>query len=101
MEIWKYPINREPGTVHSVPADHCFLSVGLQHGEPQLWLLVDDDVDGTEPGSFVNIQLGMIGTGQSVRGENVADSRFLGTIIDDPHRRVWHIFAKGVKFARQ
>ncbi len=83
-EIWKYTLPLTDYPVVSMQKGARVLSVGVQHGEVQVWALVDPEAP-TELRRFMKI-----GTGQCMTETCVARIRFIGTVqMGD---LVWHIF---------
>ena len=83
-EIWKYTLPLTDYPVVSMQKGARVLSVGVQHGEVQVWALVDPEAP-TELRRFMKI-----GTGQCMTETCVERIRFIGTVqMGD---LVWHIF---------
>ena len=83
-EIWKFTLPVTDYPVVSMPKGARVLSVGVQHGEVQVWALVDPEAP-TELRRFMKID-----TGQCMTEPCVERIRFIGTVqMGD---LVWHIF---------
>lgn len=70
--VWKYTLNAEDEQIIKVPLGAELLSVQAQHGEAQLWALVDDKETVT-----VNAKIILHGTGHP--SNDVNGMKFLGT----------------------
>ncbi|KKK62381.1 hypothetical protein LCGC14_3004920 [marine sediment metagenome] len=82
-EIWKYTLPLTDYPVVSMQKGARVLSVGVQHGEVQVWALVDPEAP-TELRRFR-----VAGTGHPLEDE-IASMRFIGTVQMGAF--VWHIF---------
>lgn len=86
--VWKYDINAVLGVGGGVnldlPRAHNVLSVGLQRGRICAWIrLRPSDED------LVAVSFRAYGTGHDIEGD---PGRFIGTVIDEVDRLVWHVF---------
>ncbi len=83
-EIWKYTLPLTDYPVVSMQKGARVLSVGVQHGEVQVWALVDPEAP-TELRRFR-----VAGTGHTLLEEEFVSLRFLGMVQMGAF--VWHIF---------
>ena len=82
-EIWKFTLPVTDYPVVSMPKGARVLSVGVQHGEVQIWALVDPEAPKELRGFRV------AGTGHPLEDE-IESLRFIGLVqMGD---LVWHIF---------
>lgn len=82
--IYKYTVPITDEVVMSLPIGAQILTVQVQHGEPQLWAIVDPS-RGTERRAFR-----IFGTGHPV---DCAESlRYIATFQTASGRLVWHMF---------
>ena len=79
--IWKYTLKSE--ITISMPEDAQILSVHEQHGEAQLWALVDPDAPKE------NIFFKCYGTGHKVKDY---PGQFIGTFFLNDFGLVFHVF---------
>lgn len=85
--IFKYAINLNMRTQPLMTAkDARILSVQMQHGECQLWAIVDKDAP------RVTRRIEVLPTGAVV--ENEADLAFLGTVQVDGGGLIFHVFER-------
>ena len=80
--IWKYTIEVADETFIEAPAPLEIMSLGVQHGRPVVWVLVDPDRDP------VKRVLCVRGTGHPLHGN---EGVFIGT-VQVGYGLVWHIF---------
>ena len=86
MEVWKFPLeNRAVTTKVEMPAGAQVLRVGVQHGEIQLWALVDPDAP-KEARAFE-----VYGTGHEIKPGNL---RFISTFFVQGGIYVFHAFER-------
>lgn len=79
-KIYKFTLEINHEQEIEIPDDGEILSVQMQHGEPQIWVLVN-------PENFtVKRRFRIFGTGHDVTGE----LKFIGTFQNGPF--VWHLF---------
>jgi hypothetical protein len=83
MRIFKYPAPISDALLIQMPKRAKVLTVQVQHGQPQLWALVDDD------GSSVPRAFKWFGTGHSV--ERTAGN-YVGTVQLEGGALVFHLF---------
>lgn len=78
-EVWKYPLELNPGTTtHEIPAGAHLVHGDIQYGVPTLWYEVDPDAP-REPRTFA-----LIGTGGTIEAGLVHVDSFLlagGTLV--------------------
>ena len=79
--IWKYTLNITDHQAINIPINEELLSVQIQHGQPQLWALVDPEEERSEV--FIRIY----GTGHSIDQENL---EYIDTFQAGP--LVFHVF---------
>lgn len=86
--VYKYAVPQPGDSIaHEMPRGAEFVHVGLQEHEMfpvQAWFLVDPQ----EPESEERV-LGLAATGQPFE-----DARYLGTVIHDRSRTVWHLLER-------
>jgi hypothetical protein len=82
--IWKFPVPIEDCFELSMPAGARLLSVQCQHGEPQLWALVEPDAPGECRRFYV------AGTGH-LRGD-LDGATYVGTFQSSDGFLVFHLF---------
>jgi hypothetical protein len=82
--IFKYPLNLRGST--QLPASAQILSIDIQHGDWQVWALVDPDDKATVFRNFL-----VYGTGNSVdtRLENL---KHINTVLERGGTYIWHVF---------
>lgn len=86
-QIWKYTLSVSDHPFITMPKGAKVLSVDVQHGDVQVWVLVDPEAPKELRGFRV------AGTGQPLE-EKIESMRFIGTVqIGD---LVWHIFEESV-----
>lgn len=86
MQIWKWTLFvTDKQNIH-MPIGAKILSVQMQRGEPQLWALVDDQVQAREPRT-----ISVYGTGHEIEDN---PGTFLGSIQDHSGNMVLHVFEK-------
>lgn len=82
--VWKFPLNITDEQTIVAPVDPRILHLGVQNGQPCLWLLVDPTKERVE------MKIRILGTGWAP-----ADTTMwlhLGTVFEDGGRLVWHYF---------
>ncbi len=84
-KIWKYTLPVTDHPILPMQKDARVLSVDVQHGEVQVWALVDPEAP-TELRRFR-----VSGTGHPL-GEEIESLRFIGTVQMMGGQLVWHIF---------
>jgi len=85
LTIHKFPV--VPGRFKlSLPRGARILDVQMQHDEPQMWVLLDEDDFKTERQFFV------MGTGHKIEGARYDDLRYCGTFQMQGGKLVWHVF---------
>jgi hypothetical protein len=82
--VWKFALDIVDGQSITVPADPRVLHLGMQHGQPCLWILVDPE---KEPMEMV---IRILGTGWAPVDTTMWV--YLGTVMDQGGRFVWHYF---------
>jgi hypothetical protein len=82
--VWKFALDIVDGQSITVPADPRVLHLGMQHGQPCLWLLVDPN---KEPMEMV---IRILGTGWAP--VHTLLWQHLGTVMEEDGRLVWHFF---------
>lgn len=90
LKIWKYTLPVSDHPVVSMPKGARVLSVDVQHGDVQVWVLVDPEAP-TELRKFR-----MAGTGHSLEKE-IESLRFIGTVQMMGGNLIWHIFENNKK----
>jgi len=81
--VWKYPVPLGPSLSFKMPRGAEVLDVARQHGDVQLWALVD-------PGEEMETRTFMwLGTGHVT---DVPVTRHAGTIMVDDGAFVFHLF---------
>ena len=85
--IHKYELEITDEQSVAMPSMRQILSVGTQHGRVYVWALVDTDY------AEAPVRFRIIGTGNPAGEEPNKDS-FLGTVITDEGKLVWHIFTE-------
>jgi hypothetical protein len=88
-EIWKYDIRADATVVVQMPKGAQVLSVVNQNDGIVVYALVDTLEKKTEGYTFVTI-----GTGYEV-DINTSVYRFVGTVVTNQGKRVWHVFMRG------
>lgn len=82
MVVWKFPVDAEAFT-YPIPANAQILSVAMQHGNPVLYALVNDEAP-KQPRSFLTV-----GTGHPLPPSHTY--HFHGTF--EPEPGLWfHLF---------
>lgn len=84
MTIYKYPLEIKDRQHVKLPAHAQILSVQVQHGNLQLWAIVDED--------FVQQKMRcieIIATGGKVSDE---PRKYIGTVQQMNGALVWHVF---------
>lgn len=88
LTIWKYTL-RDNVTTFDVPADYQVLDVQLQHGQPQLWLLVNPLAP------TYKLTATIYGTGWDIELDKGGDiGWYAGTFQQAEGALVWHVFLK-------
>jgi hypothetical protein len=82
--VRKYPLAVADEQTIEVPSDPRVLHLGMQHGQPCLWLLVDPN---KEPMEMV---IRILGTGWAP--VHTLLWQHLGTVMEEDGRLVWHFF---------
>lgn len=82
MRIWKYPIRPDLLNLR-LPADAKMLCVGVQNGEPQLWVLLDKEAP------LVSRSIRVYGTGHPM---DDSPRLYIGTFFLDDAALVFHVF---------
>ena len=85
MTIWRYPLPVTDHQTISLPLGARVLSVGHQHNEPSIWVLVDENTTFSTPRTFH-----MLGTGYPTGG--ICSMHFLGTLLLHDGSLVFHVF---------
>jgi hypothetical protein len=88
IAVWKFPLLITDHQSIPMPACAVPLSVGMQFGAPQVWAQVDT----TKGASQEPVHIRIAGTGHPMGSAGVVGRRFLGTLITDEGRLVWHVF---------
>ena len=83
--IWKYPIGIDAEIKIEIPMFAEILTVQVQYGEPNLWVLVDED-NKYEVRKFI-----CYGTGHQIECK---DLLYIGTFQLLEGKFVWHLFEK-------
>lgn len=83
--IWKYTLKINGVQELSIPKNGQILSVQIQHGKPQLWVLVDQEEQKE------SVILHTYGTGHPVEGENLT---YIDTFQIEGGALVFHVFKK-------
>lgn len=81
--IYKYELEMQQQTVHSIPEGAIVLTVAKQNGKICVWALVDTDNPKRDHYFFI------FGTGNPIP-DDLLCPMYLGTIQDAPF--VWHVF---------
>jgi len=84
MKIYKYTIEAADSFTVDMPSGAQVLSVGVQHGQPRLWALVNPKNDLTPHRFYVR------GTGHDAHGMDT--ELFVGTFQMDGGVLVFHVF---------
>jgi hypothetical protein len=82
--IWKWTLKPETTIVKDMPHGAQLLAVQEQHGEPQLWALVDTDETTTYPRTFR-----VYGTGHNMPDQ---PGKYVGTFQVQGGDLVFHVF---------
>jgi hypothetical protein len=82
--VWKYPLEIADEQTITVPADPRVLHLGMQYGQPCLWILVNPE---KEP---IEMVIRILGTGWAPVETLLWVP--LGTVMQKDGRLVWHFF---------
>lgn len=82
MRIFKYPAPLSDSLLVEMPRRAQVLTVQVQHGQPQIWALVEDD------GSAVARTFRWVGTGHTLE----RDGNYVGTVQLEGGALVFHLF---------
>ena len=88
-EIWKYTLDRAM-TEFRIPEEHTFLLVGLQNEKINVWAQVDP----MRLWAFGKFWL--VGTGQHKPSVFFEARTYLGTVIMEEQKIVWHVYVEDV-----
>lgn len=84
MRIWKWPLILTDYQSVDVPEGSEILTVQVQHGNPQLWALCDE-----EETTMETLHIGMFGTGNPVPNNT---GEYISTIQLFEDQLVFHVF---------
>lgn len=82
--VYKYAVTMKDTFTLELPTDAQILSVQMQHGEPQMWALVDPDAPKRKRAFRI------VGTGHPI--PDVGLLRFVGTFQTSSGFMVFHLF---------
>ena len=86
LVIWKFPVALEDRFSVSIPKGARILTLQLQRGRPQMWVLVNPEVS-PEQRTFR-----IVGTGHRYSANVLGSWRYLGTFQMQDGAFVWHVF---------
>lgn len=89
MRIWKYPLAVADVQEHFMPEGAKLLDAQLQHGEPQLWALVD------EKAKVGRRKIAIYGTGNPIPDAPDAPGAYVASFQIGGGALVFHVFDLG------
>ncbi len=84
-KIYKYNVPIQDGFTLELPDGYKILHFGMQDKKAYLWVLVDPDSK-----LFISCRFQIKGTGHSIDESELMN--YVGTIITNNDRLVWHLF---------
>ena len=91
LVIWKFPVALEDKFSISIPSGAQILTLQLQRGRPQMWVLVNPEAP-PEQRTFH-----IVGTGHRYSARTLSLWRYRGTFQMQDGAFVWHVFEEALR----